>query len=156
MHLTSCRRPAPRLTRKSARTRPGASIEGRASHTARVCAIGVVLFLAISLAAHAQSIKLLVQSSPLAGFQYYAGSVRWEEMKVGDTLKLVRETDNPHDANAIRVEWHGEKLGYLPRAENGAVVTELDRGGKVEARIARLQRHRNPWQRVLLDVFVAL
>ena len=119
-------------------------------------AIGIILLFAFNLAAQAQAIRVLVQSSPLAGFQYYAGAVRWDEMKVGDALVLVRESGNVHDANAVRVEWHGEKLGYLPRAENGAVAVELDRGGKVEARIARLQRHRNPWQRVLIDVFVAL
>jgi hypothetical protein len=106
--------------------------------------------------ATAQDIRILVQSSPLAGFQYYAGSVRWNEMQVGDVLKLVREPDNAHDANAVRVEWHGEKLGYLPRAENRAVAAEMDRGGRIEARIAQLREHRNPWQRLLIDVYVAL
>ncbi|QDX81410.1 HIRAN protein [Denitratisoma sp. DHT3] len=109
-----------------------------------------------ALPAVADSIRMLVQSSPLAGFQYYAGNARWDEMREGDRLDLVREPDNPHDAWAVRVEWRGEKLGYLPRAENRAVATELDRGGRVEARIARLRQHRNPWQRVLVEVFVAL
>jgi hypothetical protein len=94
----------------------------------------------------AQDKRILVQSSPLAGFQYYAGGLRWSEMRVGDVLKLVREPDNPHDANAIRVEWHGEKFGYLPRAENRAVAAEMDRGGHIEARIAQLREHRNPWK----------
>jgi hypothetical protein len=104
----------------------------------------------------AQTVKVLVQSSPLAGFQYYAGSARWEEMKLGDALALIREPDNPHDANAVRVEWRGEKLGYLPRKENRAVAAELDRGGRVEARIAGLRQARNPWARVLIEVFVVL
>jgi hypothetical protein len=56
-----------------------------------------------------------VQSSPLAGFQFYAGSALWDEMKAGDPLVLVREPDNSHDAGAVRVEWRGRKLGYLPR-----------------------------------------
>ncbi len=38
---------------------------------------------------------MLVQSSPLAGFQYYQGKALWDEMKVGDALALVREADNP-------------------------------------------------------------
>lgn len=113
------------------------------------------LLLCSALAAQAQTVKILVQSSPLAGFQYYAGKVQWDEMRAGDTLTLVREADNPHDANAVRVEWKGLKLGYLPRAENRAVAAELDRGGKVEARIARLTAHPNPWKRVLVDVYLA-
>lgn len=107
-------------------------------------------------AAHAQTIKLLVQSSPLAGAQYYEADALWDGMRVGDALALVREPDNPHDARAVRVEWRGRKLGYLPRAENRAVADEMDRGGLVSARIARLLPHRNPWRRVLIEVFVVL
>lgn len=104
----------------------------------------------------AESIKVLVQRSPLAGFQFYAGRELWDEMQAGDALRLVREPENPHDANAVRVEWRGRKLGYLPRKENRAVAAEMDRGGKVEARIARLLRHRDPWQRILVEVYVVL
>ncbi|CAB1370255.1 HIRAN domain-containing protein [Denitratisoma oestradiolicum] len=110
----------------------------------------------LSMATAAESIRLLVQSSPLAGFQYYAGTAHWEEMRPGDRLDLIREPDNPHDPRAVRVEWRGDKLGYLPRKENQAVAAEMDRGGQVEARIARLRQHRNPWQRVLIEVYVTL
>ena len=106
--------------------------------------------------AHAESIKILVQSSPLAGFQYYAGEELWREMKEGDTLALVREPDNAQDARAVRVEWRGHKLGYLPRAENRSVAAEMDRGTVVSARIARLALHQNPWRRLLIEVFVVL
>ena len=108
------------------------------------------------LPAQAESIKVLVQSSPLAGFQFYAGRELWDGMKVGDALVLVREPENKHDANAVRVEWRGRKLGYLPRAENRAVAAEMDRGGKLAARIARLNRHLDPWKRIQVEVFVVL
>lgn len=108
------------------------------------------------ISAHAQQIRVLIQSSPLAGYQYHAGQELWEQLKVGDTLKLVREPENAHGRNAIRVEWQGRQLGYLPRVENQAIAAELDRGSKVEARIAHLREARNPWQRVLIDVFVAI
>ncbi len=114
------------------------------------------LGLALSLAALAGEVRVLVQSSPLAGFRYYAGETLWQEMREGDHLTLVREADNPHDANAVRIEWRGQKLGYLPRAENRAVAAALDSGETVDARIARLRQHRNPWQRVLIEVFVVL
>ncbi|HCX33586.1 MAG TPA: HIRAN protein [Rhodocyclaceae bacterium] len=104
--------------------------------------------------APAESVRLLVQSSPLAGFQYYAGATLWNEMKAGDRLVLVREPDNAHDPRAVRVEWRGRKLGYLPRAENAAVATEMDRGALVEGRISRLVAHRNPWRRLRVDVWL--
>lgn len=116
----------------------------------------ISLLLLCSFAAGAQSVRILVQSSPLAGAQYYEADALWGEMKVGDGVTLAREPDNPHDANAIRVEWRGRKLGYLPRAENRAVAAEMDRGGRVEARIAALLPHRNPWRRVRIEVFVVL
>jgi hypothetical protein len=116
----------------------------------------LALFLFLAAPASAESVKVMVQSSPLAGFQFYAGRELWDEMKVGDALVLVREPGNPHDAHAVRVEWRGRKLGYLPRAENRAVSAELDRGGRVEARIARLNRHLDPWKRIQVEVFVVL
>ena len=103
-----------------------------------------LLALLVCSAAAAQTIRILVQSSPLAGFQYHAGAAVWDAMKVGDALTLVREPDNPHDPNAVRIDWRGQQLGYLPRRENSAVAAEMDRGGRVEARIAKLREHRDP------------
>jgi hypothetical protein len=119
----------------------------------RSALIGLLLLTGLAQAA---GVRILVQSSPLAGFQYHAGAVLWEQMHVGAPLDLIREPDNPHDPRAVRVEWHGHKLGYLPRKENAAVAAAIDSGERVEARIARLLEHKNPWQRVLIEVFVAL
>ena len=107
---------------------------------------------------HAQpaDVRMLVQSSPLAGFQFYQGKELWDEMKVGDALALVREADNAHDANAVRVEWRGRRLGYVPRRETRTVAQHMDRGGAVEARISKLVQHRNPWQRIEFEIYVKL
>jgi hypothetical protein len=119
------------------------------------------VFVALAFAAaaaHAQNteVRMLVQSSPLAGFRYYQGKALWDEMKVGDALALVRESDNPHDSNAVRVEWQGHALGYVPRRENRTVARHMDGGGRVEARISKLQKHPNAWQRIEFEVFVRL
>ena len=108
------------------------------------------------LNAQNSEIRMLVQSSPLAGFQYYQGEQLWEEIKVGDPLTLARELENAHDSYAVRVEWRGHKLGYVPRRENQAVAQHMDRGGNVEARVSKLRQHRNPWQRIEFEVFVKL
>ena len=118
--------------------------------------LALCVSLSLSLAALAGEVRILVQSSPLAGFRYCAGETLWHDMREGDRLTLVREADNEHDGNAVRVEWRGQKLGYLPRSQNRAVATALDNGEAVDARIAKLRRHRNPWQRVLIEVFVVL
>lgn len=117
--------------------------------------LSLVLLLICSTAA-AQQLRILVQSSPLAGYQYHAGGEVWDQLKVGEPLTLLREPDNPHDRYAIRVLWGNRQLGYLPRAENQAIAAELDRGTRVEARIARLREAKNPWQRVLIDVFIGI
>ena len=119
------------------------------------------LLLTISLLAwlglaQAESVRMLVQSSPLAGSQYYAVGESWREMQVGDHLDLIREPDNRHDARAIRVEWRGRKLGYVPRAENRAVAAALDQGERLVARISRLTENADPWRRVEFEVFVEL
>jgi hypothetical protein len=104
----------------------------------------------------AGEVRILVQSSPLAGFQYHAGAEAWPAMAVGDPLILIREPENRYDSRAVRVEWRGRMLGYLPRKENRAVAAAMDAGERVAGRIARLSEHRDPWQRVLIEVFVVL
>ncbi len=117
----------------------------------------VVIFALLSLPAVAGvSEHILLQASPLAGFQYYQGKQVWAEMREGDVLELVREPQNAYDPRAVRVEWHGIKLGYVPRRDNEAVARLLDRGNRLEARITRLSTSRNPWQRILFEVYLPL
>lgn len=98
--------------------------------------------------------RILLQSSPLAGFRYHEGKEVWDELKVGDALQLVREPDNPYDPKAVRVDWHGHVLGYVPRAENAAVARLMDRGEPVEARIVKLRKSRNPRERILFEIYL--
>ncbi|MDR2625886.1 MAG: HIRAN domain-containing protein [Zoogloeaceae bacterium] len=102
-------------------------------------------------------IRLLVQSSPLAGSQFHALAHLHASMRVGDALTLVREPENPYDAKAIRVEWRGSQLGYVPRRENRAVAAALDQGKKLHARISRLNPEAaDPWQRLEFEVWLEL
>ena len=112
------------------------------------------LLLAIALPASAQSVQMLVQSSPLAGFRYGEAAEVWPQMRVGDALELRREPDNPHDPNAVRVEWQGRKLGYVPRRQNAAVAWGMDRGAPLRARLSRLDEHPNPARRVEFEVYI--
>jgi hypothetical protein len=75
-------------------------------------------------------------------------------LQFGDALDLVREEDNPHDPNAVRVEWRGRKLGYVPRRQNAALAWGLDRGTPMRARVSRLTEHPNPARRIEFEVYL--
>jgi len=96
-----------------------------------------------------------IQTFQLAGFDHHDGEALWNYLTVGDSLQLRREPANPHDAHAIRVDWNGRKLGYVPRTENRATAKLMDQGKWLEARICRLQRRDNPWRRVEVEVWLA-
>ena len=119
------------------------------------------LLLTISLAlwlsnAQAESMRLLVQSSPLAGSQFYALEAFWQEIRVGDELTLIREPNNRHDRRAIRVEWRGHQLGYVPRAQNRVTAEAMDAGERLSARVSAISDNKNPWLRVAFEVFIEL
>ncbi len=97
---------------------------------------------------------LCVQHSPLAGFQHHAGERLWHCLKVGQPLRLVRERNNPHDANAVAVYWEAFHLGYVPRQQNHIVAHQLDQGLPIEATIGALNLSENPWKRV--DIAIRL
>ncbi len=99
---------------------------------------------------------IVVQRSPLAGFRHYEAPETWRSMAVGERLQLVREPDNPYDANAVRVEWRGVMLGYVPRRDNAAVARQMDRGTVLEARVASLHENRNRSVRVEFEVIARL
>jgi hypothetical protein len=107
-------------------------------------------------AAPAVEAMIVVRSSPLAGFQFHGGEGLFVQMQVGDRLALVREPDNPHDPNAVRVEWRQVKLGYVPRRDNPQVARQMDLGAALEARVSRLRAARNPWDRIEFEVVLVL
>lgn len=123
------------------------------------CAMRFLLTISLALllgTAHADSVRLLIQNSPLAGSQYYALDTFWDGIRVGDPLTLIREPDNRHDRNAIRVEWRGHKLGYVPRAQNAVVAAAMDAGDRLSARVSSLSDNKNPWLRVAFEVYLDL
>ena len=126
------------------------------SRWTRALGLALSIWLLAQSPASAESIKIPVQSSPLAGSQYYSANRVWGEIRIGDRLSLAREQDNRHDRNAVRVEWNGQKLGYVPRAENRAVAQALDTGEQLEAKVSRLRDDPDPWRRIEFEIFLVL
>jgi len=122
-------------------------------HFAPACWLLLVWAWAQPLCAQVTA-HILLQDSPLAGFQYHAGKQVWSRMQTGDALALIREPDNIHDAKAVRVEWRGHVIGYVPRRENSDVARLLDRGQALDARIIRLSDVRDPWSRVRFEILI--
>ncbi len=115
----------------------------------------MLLCLALCLPAVAgaeSEANILLQDSPLAGFQFHEGKALWMQLKEGDALTLTREPENRYDPKAIRVEWRGHKLGYVPRRENLDLARLMDSGQQLKARITRLQQAHNPWERIRFEV----
>jgi hypothetical protein len=90
----------------------------------------------------------------LAGYRYGEAAEVWPLLREGDALELVAEPDNAHDANAVRVEWRGRKLGYVPRRQNAALAWGLERGTPLRARVSRLVEHPNPARRIEFEVYI--
>ena len=57
------------------------------------------------------------------------------------SFALVREPDNPHDSNAIRVEIGGLYLGYVPRHIAKDLAAEIDAGKRYIALFANRNEH---------------
>lgn len=118
--------------------------------------LAVLALLACAALARAQTSEIVVQTSVTAGLAHHEAKAVWEQIKLGDALLLVREAGNPHDSSAVRVEWNGHMLGYLPRSDNQAVARQLDRGNRLQARVTRLGQYRNHRRRLEVEVYLPL
>jgi hypothetical protein len=119
----------------------------------RLASSAAALALWAGCACAQPTVRLVVQSSALAGFRYHAAAEVWDELRVGDALSMERERDNPHDPNAVSLAWRGRKLGYVPRRENATLAWGLDRGEPLRARVSRLTQHPNPARRIEFEVY---
>jgi hypothetical protein len=110
----------------------------------------------LALSAEGPSARIIVQHAPLAGFLYYDGKDVWDQIRLGDKLSLVREPANPHDPAAVRLEWRGHRLGYVPRKDNVDLARQMDHGAPVEARMTELRILPNGRRRLSYEIYIAL
>lgn len=90
------------------------------------------------------------------GFQYWDGATVVGVMKVGDTLRLCAETDNPHDSDAVALYYGSTKLGYVPADKNEllAQLMYFGHGDIVEARVLQVDTEADPWKQVRVGIFM--
>jgi len=118
--------------------------------------VGVHSLRAVSAQAVPAERRVLIQRSPVAGFQYYEGPRLRGYFKPDQPLTLQREAQNSHDRRAVAVYWQGRKVGYVPRRENRVISAMMDRGERLEAKIVGLGSGDSPWQAVMFDVEVVV
>ena len=99
---------------------------------------------------------LLIQTSSVAGFQYYSGEAVWSRITVDDELELRRQPDNEYDENAIEVFWRQKKLGYVPASENLTVSRMMDRGQEFAATIAEKNDSEIPWDCIEMNIYAVI
>lgn len=92
----------------------------------------------------------------IAGFQHWDGSLVLNKLKVGQTLELSTEQENPYDPNAIRISYRGAKLGYIPASENELIAAMFFYGHEqiFECRILQVNPEAKPWEQVLVGIYV--
>ena len=64
----------------------------------------------------------------IAGFGYWDGCEAFEHLRIGTSLELVREADNPFDPYAVAIYYGDYKLGFIPRGSNHDICKYLDMG----------------------------
>ena len=97
--------------------------------------------------------KVYVYYGFVRGFQYGHGYDLLAQLVPGTALQLVREPDNRYDAQAVRVEAFGRKIGYLPRESNRTVSLLLDAGHALLAEVSHVNDEAADWQMLRLGVY---
>ena len=95
-----------------------------------------------------------LQDCRLAGSQYYDCLAVLPDLRSGDQLQLRRQPDNLHDPRAIEVLWHDRKLGYLPRMDNAAAASLLDRAHDLCGEILAVDNPDEEWEPIRLRVWM--
>lgn len=88
----------------------------------------------------------------IAGFQYHGGPQVLSQMTVGDGLVLQTEPDNRHDPKAIRLEWQGCFVGYVPRSQNRLLCRLLAQGARLRGEIVQVSVTAPSWEAVKVRV----
>ena len=99
---------------------------------------------------------ILIQTSSIAGFQFYDGEKLWDQLSIGDILQLIQEPDNPYDENAVEIYWGKSKLGYLSRVENTAIAQMMNQEQEITAQISSKKKSCNPWERLAIEVWLQI
>lgn len=73
-------------------------------------------------------------NTAIVGAKHHAGAgQKLMDTPDGASVELVREPDNPFDANAVACHIDGVKCGFVPSAQAERLAADLDAGRTVTA-----------------------
>jgi len=99
-----------------------------------------------------ESKKYLLNKFSIAGFQFYDGTLLFQELKVGTQLELDLEPNNPYDGFAVKINYNSSQIGYVPRSDNRHISRLLQKGVHLSCEIISLFPDADPWHQVRVAV----
>ena len=92
----------------------------------------------------------------VAGMRYWDGALVVSDLKPGKKLRLMAETDNAYDHNAVAIWRKKTKLGYIPADENAlaAQLLRFGHGDVIECRVLSVDPTADPWKQVRAGLFI--
>lgn len=91
----------------------------------------------------------------VAGVQHHDLSSVIDDMVEEEPLDLVPEPTNPYDSNAVRIEYKGVMIGYVPKRISAAITARItDPEVEVSCETERINREEHPWKQCYVTIHV--
>lgn len=100
--------------------------------------------------------RVVLNRCNVAGFRFHQGIEVRDQIREGDELDVVRESENPHDRYAVALRWRGRHIGYVPRDENRHLSRMLRDGLRLAATVTRVKPGAETWAAVRVDVSLVI
>lgn len=98
--------------------------------------------------------KLLMNQFRIAGLAYYSVNEAIQQMRAGDSLRLVAEPTNIHDSFAVEIFHGAHKLGYVPRSDNRHLSRLLRQGATLACEVWEADPDATVWEKVRAKVYL--
>jgi len=84
--------------------------------------------------------KQTAHQIPVSGLEFCAGRELVPELRIEDSVRLIREPNNAYDRNAIRIETNnGQHVGYINRDAARDLAPVMDGGATVAAYVTAIE-----------------
>ena len=90
----------------------------------------------------------------LAGAKYYQLPWVLNDLKVGDEMALIPESENHYDKNAVAIHFQNHKLGFVPRTNNTNLQQLLLANTNIYARVSVLNPTEEQWKQVKITLYI--
>lgn len=139
------------MKHEQARSKNGAEAKELAS-ISQGKALGLLGSKTLSVPLPFESKIVLCESVRVAGTTHVPNiSDIMEKMPDEATFKFVREPNNEADAWAIKIEYEGQKIGYMPADKNEMLARLMDGGKTLQGTLLEYELQRN-WWKIFIEV----